>query len=468
MGGPGGWSATPPFGGRAPLLALAAVLAAQSACSEPCCTYDSQPIPLARARNGEILAQVSIDGRAPASAVIDTGSPITLWSATGTEDVQRHEVRLLGLAAGAGNGTHTPTRGIFRRTTTVAATLGSLEGAGAPIQPVLVLGGDLLSNFSVELGFGAPELVLWPEQRAGDGFLSAVGYAVLHTKLRGGGELEALGPREGFGPRGPYQYPSSLLALRACGAPRAFDREAPLPARCCAGDERALASGVDLSLLVSTGVGPLVLSRSAWARVITQLDTAPARTPGTLLVTASISPIAAEWSTLPRLALVDRQADPSVDPGPCVELGRARRLEQIDVIQAGNADQAACALPCDQDSRGRAQDSAGYLELAGDLKVAIVADGEPILQTARAEIRPDGPEVDGILGAGVLIDARVELDYRSQPARAIFSCEASAAAGSCRTVGMCPRLPDAEQTHACFGLPSHGLPRICDNHTACE
>src|SRR5205085_232596 len=84
--------------------------------------------------------------------------------------------------------------------------------------------------------------------------------------------------------------------------------------------------------------------------------------------------------------------------------------------------------PCDQDSRGRAQDSAGYLELAGAIPVAVIADGESILQTARAAIRPDGPEVDGLIGAGVLVDARVELDYRTQPARAIFSCEASAAA----------------------------------------
>ena len=64
--------------------------------------------------------------------------------------------------------------------------------------------------------------------------------------------------------------------------------------------------------------------------------------------------------------------------------------------------------------------------------------------------------------------ARVELDYRNQPSRAIFSCEASAPVGECRAVGRCPRLPKEGQTHTCFGLPAHGLPRICDNLTACD
>jgi hypothetical protein len=452
------------------VLAAACAAQAATACSEPCCTYDSQPIALGRARNGELLAQVSVDGAGEAQAILDTGSPITIWHAavSGLPDVRSRQVRLLGLAAPLGDRTRVPTRAIFRETMTVAAPLAPIDAAGAPIQAALLLGGNLWQNFSVEIGFGAPELVLWPEQRATDPFLSAVGYAVLHTKLRGGGELEALGPGGGIGPRGPYQYPSSLLALRACGAPQAFDREAALAARCCPGDERGLASGVDLSLLLSTGVGPLVLSRSAWTRLSSQLAAPPATMSGTLAVPTSKLPIAAEWTTLPRLALIDRQADPSVDPGPCVELGRARRLEQVDVAQARNADHAVCALPCDQDGHDRAQDSAAYLELAGALPVAVIADGEPILQTARTEIRPDGPEVDGILGAGVLVNARVELDYRSQPARAIFSCEASAPSGACRTVGSCPRLPKAGQTHACFGLPSHALPRICDNRTACE
>src|SRR6185436_4451587 len=206
------------------------------------------------------------------------------------------------------------------------------------------------------------------------------------------------------------------------------------PARCCPGEERTLASGADLSLLVGTGFGPVILSRSAWTRIAARLDSPPAMTSEPLVVATFPEPIAAQRTTLPRLALMDRETDPALDPGPCVELGRARRLEQVALSQSQSAQHALCALPCDQDPRTdhRAQNSAGYLELAGDLPVAVIDDGEALLQTVRAEVHPGAPEIDGIIGADALRSARVELDYKSQPARAIFSCEAAAAATACR------------------------------------
>jgi hypothetical protein len=457
-------------------LALAgavAALAIDAGCSEPCCTYDSRPIALERGQGGELMVLASLDGAPAGRAILDTGTPVTIWNAPlgeGLPEVKRREVRLLGPAP---SGAAPPTRAILRRTMTVAAPLGTVMGAEGPITPVALLGGDLLVNFSVEVGFAAPQLVIWSEQPATDAFLSAAGYAVVHAKRRGGGELESAAPREGIGPRGPYQYPSSMLLLRGCANPNLFDREQPLPARCCGNDQRALASGTDLSLLLGTGFGPLVLSRSAWERVSRAVGAPPPPlTPGPLLVPTSDTPVMAQWSTLSRLALVDREADAAVDPGPCVELGRSRRLEQVAVAQSRNADHALCALPCDQDPRtnNRAQNSAAYLELASEIPVAVIDDGDRLLQTLRAEIRPEGAELDGVLGAGALVNARVELDYRNQPARAIFSCEASleAGVGACRSVGRCARLPEPGQTHSCFGLPAHALPRICDNPTACQ
>jgi hypothetical protein len=455
--------------GLALAAALAPLAAASAGCSEPCCTFDSRPIGLERAQHGELMALVSVDGAPAGRAILDTGTPITIWNAPLTEhlpEVKRREVRILGVSYGGAP----PTRAILRRTMTVAAPLGTVVGSDGPVTPVALLGGDLLVNFSVEVGFAAPQLVLWPEQSASDSFLSSAGYAVIHAKRRGGGELESLAPREGIGPAGPYQYPSSMLLLRACANPTLFDREQPLAPRCCGNDQRTLASGSDLSLVVGTGHGPVILSRAAWERVTRGMGQPPPTTTGPLLVVTDQREITATWSTLPRLALVDREADAAVDPGPCVELGRSRRLEQVALAQSRNGDHAVCALPCDQDPRSehRAQNSAAYLELGGQIPVAVIDDGDRLLQTLRAEIRPEGAEVDGILGAGALVNARVELDYRSQPARAIFSCEATAPPTDCRSVGRCPRLPKEGQTHSCFGLPPHALPRICDNPTACE
>ena len=108
----------------------------------------------------------------------------------------------------------------------------------------------------------------------------------------------------------------------------------------------------------------------------------------------------------------------------------------------------------------------------------MVEDTVPFLQAIRLEVRPRGPEVDGLLGAAALASTRVELDYLSPETRAIFSCDPVAAApagtatgtanNNCRAVGRCPRLPGSGQQRACFGLPAHGLPEICEDADACE
>ncbi len=448
-----------------PIFSIFATLVA-AGCSDPCCTYDSRPIRLVRAAAGELLALVASEsGESPLPAVVDTATPISLWAqvpALGTPEVTERTVRIFGAGGDPGP---PPLRAVFRHVKTVGAALGDIGAAAGPLHPRGLLGGDFLVGFSVAFAFEAPEVTFFSALPATDPFLSASGYAVLRTERRGGGELDARAPRDGIGPRGPYQYPASLLLLRACAAPAAFVREAALPASCCRGDERRLATGVDLQLVLATGVGPIVLGRSAWLRVREQWASPPPTRRAPLLIATSLQPIDAEWTTLPRLALVDREAAAAVDPGACVELGRTRRLEQVAADQALDPESAACALPCDEDagSGGLAQNSAAYVELGPSLDVAIVEDREPLLQSLRNEARPEGPEVAGLIGAGALRSARVEIDYISQPARLNFSCEVGAPADTCRAVGRCPRLSGGNQRRACFGLPPHGLPRICDN-----
>jgi hypothetical protein len=166
---------------------------------------------------------------------------------------------------------------------------------------------------------------------------------------------------------------------------------------------------------------------------------------------------------------VDREAPLADDPGPCAELARTRRLEQVAVRQNASSESAACALPCDLDPREptRAQNSAAYLQLPSDIEVAIVEDTNFLLHAVRTEVRPAGPEVDGFLGAAALAQVRVELDYVATQPRGIFSCEPGSPPELCRAVARCPRLPGGGQRRACFGLPAHGLPNLCENPTTC-
>jgi hypothetical protein len=310
-------------------------------------------------------------------------------------------------------------------------------------------------------------------------FLGAAGYAVLHLPRRGGGQLDALDPADRLGQRPPHRFPPSRMLVRACAIPDPFKRDDPLPTGCCAGDEHRFSTGADLSLLIATGVGPLVLGRSAWQRVRAHLppDKQPELVPRLLRVATFEKPIPATFTRLPRLALVDREADLAADPGPCAELARSRRLEQVAYSQTLSTEVAACPLRCDLDPKdlSRAQNSAAYVELAGELEVAIVEDTTPLLNAVRTEVRPSGPEVDGLLGAAALVQVRMELDYVANLPRGIVACESGAPtsadtipAVSCRAVPRCPRLPDKGPKRPCFGLPAHGLPNMCENANTCD
>jgi hypothetical protein len=464
---------------RAPagvVAAGAALAALGGACSDDCCIIDSFPISLTwsplgagvAGRPGGLLAQaqsMSINGGAPFALSVDTGSPLTVsdGSADGTAETVSRSFDILGAPPA------TSVRASFRDINMLSVPLGAVGDAAT--KPQAVLGGDLLRGFSIELRFGVPSMTFWPNQRADDGFLEDVGYAVIHFTPFGGGELSATGSPDIFGQRGPVSVAPTRVVFRACGAPDAFDPATPTQQTCCQrGDDVADATGAPLSLMLATGVGPLVLSRSAWTRLLPHLQPLPVETPGLLYLAAAPTPLAVSWTILPadaHVALVNQEATAAADPGPCVELARSRRIEWVAYRQALHADEAACVQPCDTDPNDtqKAQNSAAYVEVGGDvgseIPVAILDDGDLLLQGLRADIRPEGPELDGIIGAGVLARTRVELDYKSSGPRAIFSCDGMSTRNQCWTAARCPRLPDQTQLHACFNLPLAGLPATC-------
>jgi hypothetical protein len=481
-------------------LALAAGLAISmsalsAGCGSNCCTVDSSPINLGRAPRGDgqpegaLLARAVVPGGVPFQMVIDTASPVTILAGN-PGDSPTPRSMAFDLLDSTSTNPKTPVRASFRGIGAFNLPLGAQGDAGTSVGGVL--GGDVLRSFSVDFRFGptcAPSPVLtegtpvgcaaltfWNHQGASNGFLSDAGYAVLRISLMGGGETGARTDPDSFGLSAPVALPPTRVVLRACAAPRAFAVTEPRELCCARGDEITRATGLDLSLVLATGAGPLVLTDAAWARVATILtargEPPPPLSAGMALHMASWpTPIPARWSALPRFALVDLEAGTAADPGPCVELGRARRIEWVvnaqaaaaEAVMMSNGDTAACVQVCDTDRAepDKAQNSAAYVELGGMIPVAVVTDTEPYLQALRADVRPEGPEVDGLVGAGALAGARLELDYRSEQVRAIFSCEPGTAASACHSAGRCPRLPDHDQRHVCFGLPPHGLPKTC-------
>jgi hypothetical protein len=475
------------LGGVAGMIAAAAAIGvgggAGTGCSASCCTVDENPIVIERAPpsagapagpGGGLLARGAAgaaDARSFFRMSVDTGAPLTVFGgpADGQEATMLRAFDILDATAPAASPAD-PVRAQFQGIDTLNLPLGAVGDAATT--PAGILGADLLGAFSVELRLSRPSITFWSSQRATDGFLEDVGYAVIHFTLYGGGEVTANGDSDFLGLSGPLTINPSRIVFRACAAPALFDPSSPTagPVSCCkASTAVSLSTGTPLALMLATGVGPLVLSRSAFQRAYPDLAAAlPPATPSSLYVATSSAPLAASWTTLPadsHLALVNQEAAATDDPGPCVELARSRRIEWVAVQQAAGGD--ACVQPCDTDplDTSKAQNSAAYLELGrapGDeMPVAVIDDTEPWLQGLRTDIRPEGPEIDGVIGAGALGGARVELDYRSSSPRAIFSCDGQTDRQICFAGARCPRLPDQESQHACFNLPLHGLPATC-------
>jgi hypothetical protein len=474
-------------------LTVAAVCAvALAGCDDDCCTPDSFPIALERAPlgngvagGGALLALTTAPDAPPDSAlpmVVDTGTPVVILAEPAAGNLQTTSGGFdLYDASGF---LPLPLRARFRGIDVLSLPL---HPVGDPTTtPSGIVGNNLLLGYSVEFRFGAlcptggattcSWMTLWPQLGADASFLEDAGYAVLYFTLFGGGEVTAEGDSDFLGLRGPLQIPATRVVLRACAAPSAFLPSdatpglAPSPACCTAADAIAQSSGVDLSLLVDTGVGPLVLSQSAWTRVSAAALASsgaapPAPTSSPLLVATWPVPIDATWSTIPRYALVNLEAGTNLDPGPCVELARSRRTEIVSYQTVMNPSLVSpvCGAPCDVDptQSGEAQNSAAYLEIGGDVPVAIIADDEPFLQALQFDVLPEGPQIDGLVGAGALGRARLELDYISSPTRAVFSCEEDAPRSVCWSASRCPQLPDHEHQHLCFDLPAHGLPPTC-------
>jgi len=480
---------------RARVAALAIAPALAVGCGDSYfAVLDSYPIPVSRAPMGAPVGIVAGDGAlwalaaSPAGGdptfpmVIDTGTPLTLLAGPATSNLKtaRADFDVLDPSSTDQNPI---VRGSFRAVSLLRVPLMPI-GDGS-VAPGGIMGGDILRRYSIDLRFGATcgtsvcsSMTFWNHLGPDLGFLEDSGYAVLRFSLYGGGEITAEGDPDFLGQRGPLTESPTRIVLRGCVAPKAFMPDLSTMAdKCCtATDAQNQASGVDLALTLYTGVGPLVLSQSAWDRVTAELVKQfgaagkPMEISGSVLRVATWPmPIPAKWSTIPRFALVDLEAGSAADPGPCVELQRARRIERVSAQIVSDEmmgiSSTACTQPCDNDPRetNKAQNSAAYLEVSGQvpIPVAVIGDAEPFLQGLRFDVRPEGPEVDGLIGAGALGRARVEIDYPSAPPRAVFSCEPDVPRTECFAAARCPRLPDASYRHLCFGLPSHGLAPSC-------
>lgn len=380
----------------APLAILASILAA--ACQEDARDIDPFPIRLDLSRGPAVLA-VDI-GAGPLPAVIDTASPFTVLDplAGGETEVpaprrRRVTVTLLGLDD---DGQPTIPRARFPDTAAVelhpcAGTGPCALGLPADAVPFRVLiGADLLARSATRFDFPRSELRFFPQTTGTDAQLGDDCHAVIGNAFAGGGTLLVGGTEVSYSGRRPV--------ISACvdgSQPRGEDLVA---------EQR----GSDAFFLVSTGLGVTVLAASAYDRYAAIGDAPPrdSLVPGDLLLASG--PTGALFGEIGRLALVGSL--PQDDEGQ-TERGPCRELQLNRLMSVRSCDETGGVSPCPCPDGAEFCRTAAAIDLDGPIQVAVLEDGHPLFQALRDELRPDTPELDGILGTAALAPLRLELDY---------------------------------------------------------
>jgi hypothetical protein len=253
---------------------------------------------------------------------------------------------------------------------------------GAPRAFDALVGVNAFASDALRLRMASEEIFILPDIAGDDLHRSRACDAVLPSPFRGGGTL-ILGGAE-------LRFTNFRIAIDTCIAP---NPSALVPQR-----ER----GLDALLVLSTAIGPSLLSESTYARyrqldpTVAELDVLPQHT-----VLLPSGPVSGRLTELPSIALVGNLG--SNPRAPCRQVYAHHLLTRRDCARGDDC-------PCGTD---RFCPVPAIVELAPPLRipVLIVPDANPTLLALRTELRPDRPEVNGILGTDALHALELDIDY---------------------------------------------------------
>lgn len=302
-----------------------------------------------------------------------------------------------------------------------------------------VIGADLLAGDAIRLRLAAQEVFVLADIGGSDRGRTLSCEAVFNSPYRGGGTLLISGTELPFGNR--------RITLSAClgqGAdPGPMSTDANLLTQ----------RGADALFVVSTSIGISIVGEALYGRYrVVPGVTAPdlAQLPVDTVCLPS-GPITGRRATLDQIALVG----PSISNGlsPCRQVYAHRMLADGPVAQntapnsCRDAASAFSGCPCKDDSSFCAVPAVVELTPTAKIDVLVVPDTEPTLQALRTELRPDQPELDGILGTNVLRGAEIDVDYPHD--RLIARC-AQPDGGECRIRPQLTQVEDRCQINRCI------------------
>jgi hypothetical protein len=403
----------------------AALTTFAGACSEDARAIDPFPIRVDLGRGPVALAIDTGDG--PVPAVIDTATPLTVldpFEPGVTVPAARRRKVTVTLVGLDDAGQATIPRARFPDTSALELhpcpddALCRVGMGDDTVEFRAIVGADILARSAARFDFPSSELRFFPDTSGDAAQLGDNCHAVIGRAFAGGGTLLVGGTEVVFGGWRPV--------VGACldeeGAPDDAER------------------GTDALMVLSTGLGVSVLAASAYQRYAAAsggpaLESLPA---GTLHLPSGAADVRlGQVGTLALVGSLGNDNEDEADRGPCRELHLNRVMSARACDDPGLAD---CPCP----DQARFCSTAAAVDLDRSIDVAILEDGHPVLQALRDELRPETPELDGILGTAALASLRLEFDYLND--RMLMRCEVG---DGCRTLPAVRSLAALDALDAC-------------------
>jgi hypothetical protein len=420
-------------------MVLSLALASCSSPDPP--SFSQYPIPVDTG-SGPVLVNLRTGAQEPViTATVDTLSPLTIIDSAvpglAVPDQRRRSLELTLLASGtdmdSGMGVEPIPRARFQGVSTLDLHVcgegsSTVEGycqvgpGDAPRDIQGILGADLLAKNAVRFDFRERLMSFFPDIAGSNEDRSELCEAVFSDPFYGGGTMVVGGAEISFAGRRP--------AVGACF----FDRVAEdAQGRVCPATGEA--QGIDGLFVVSTGLGITLITQSAYERYRVLHPAAPASSAlEAITVHMPPGPIAARMAVLEDMAIV---GEASATRGPCSE-----RYANDFLSRCRSCDETTIACPCGDREFCQA---GAVVEIAGPLVAAVIPDSEPVIQALRAELRPDLPEVSGIIGVAAMEALELDVDYPNN--RLLARCMDPLA---CRVRPAVLNAASLSQTRACL------------------
>lgn len=283
-----------------------------------------------------------------------------------------------------------------------------------------IIGADVLAGDAVRLRLGDNQIFVLPDIGGKDRGRTYSCDAVFDSPYRGGGTLVFPSTELPFGNR--------RITLQACLGP---DPDASPQGQ----------RGADALLVMSTSIGISIIDEAAYERYRNAHLAAAPPALATLPVDSVFLPsgkVSGRRATIDALTLV--AASTSNALAPCRQVYAHHLLAKTACTTDDDC-------PCESTKNFCAVPAMLELTPPAGVNVLVVPDTEPTLQALRTELRPDQPEVDGLLGTDVLRAAEIDVDYPHD--RLIARCPG----GNCSARPQLAQEDDRCQINRCiYGL----------------